>query len=88
MYLTLILVTGSFINADSRDRREVGIPKSARKYKTKISHWDTGLLFAFDYSKYQFGRVGPVCLGSRDFTINDVFGKIACNGQHFGYPFL
>lgn len=47
----------------------------------KISHWDTGLLFAYDYSKYHHGRLGPVCQGSRDFTINETFGKVACNGK-------
>ena len=47
----------------------------------KISHWDTGLLFAYDYSKYHHGRLGPVCQGSRDFTINGTFGKVACNGK-------
>ena len=47
----------------------------------KITHWDTGLLFAYDYSKYHHGRLGPVCQGSRDFTINEAFGKVSCNGQ-------
>lgn len=62
---------------------EIRIPKAARKYKTKISHWDTGLLFAYDYSKYHHGRLGPVCQGSRDFTINEAFGKVSCNENGF-----
>lgn len=62
---------------------EIRIPKAARKYKTKISHWDTGLLFAYDYSKYHHGRLGPVCQGSRDFTINQAFGKVSCNENGF-----
>ena len=47
----------------------------------KISHWDTGLLFAYDYSKYHHGRLGPVCQGSRDFIVNEAFGKVSCNGK-------
>merc|ERR1712170_20344 len=62
---------------------EIRIPKAARKYKTKISHWDMGLLFAYDFSKYHHGRLGPVCQGSRDFTINEDFGKVSCNENGF-----
>ena len=51
-----------------------------RTFKTKISNWNTGLIWAHDYEAYKFGKYGLVCQGNRKYTIGNTFGQIVCQG--------
>ena len=50
------------------------------EFRTKISHWNTGQLFAYELTEWETPRIGPVCSVSKDWEIGDVFASAACQG--------
>ena len=52
----------------------------ATKFKTKISHWNTGQLYSYEVTDYTTPVLGPVCNGERDYTTGDDFAEAACKG--------
>lgn len=52
----------------------------AAEFRTKISHWNTGQLFTYEFTEWETPRIGPVCSFSEEWKIDENFAAAACQG--------